>query len=163
MPHYGVFTIRDHSGEVSTTRFYNDAITVASLPAYLTEFGNLRGAIEGISSGVVAAEMWVGDSTILSQDKPTDPYAQRELKWLVTYEGNTSGKLFTMTIPCADLDAVDEQATPEPILAQDGESANLNCTLIQDFITAFETVASSPDNPAEDVTVRRMKVVGRNL
>lgn len=161
--HYGVFTYRDYSNETSSAKFYNGAITAASLPGYLTNFGNLKTAINGLTLGTLAAEQWVGDNTRLSNDKPAEPWAQRENKWLVTYEGNTSEKLFQMSLPCANLAAEDEQVPPQPVLAQDGETANMNCTLVQDFITAFEAIARTPDDDTETVTVKSIRYVGRNL
>jgi len=85
---------------------------------------------------------------------PTSPYAQRELKWLVTYSGNTSGKKFTIEIACPD---VTDNVVPNTDLA------DLASTDWAAFVTAFEAYVKSPDNGTEAVTVLSARVVGRNI
>lgn len=156
MVHFGTFKIRDYSDETSTMKFFNDAITAVSLPGYLTDFGNLRTAVQGVIAGNIAVETWVGDQTLLTQAAPASPVAQRELKWLVTYEGSISGKLYQLTIPTADI-------SNAALLLPNSDEADLTAQAWVDFITAFQAIGSTPDNPAENVTVRSIRLVGRNL
>lgn len=154
MPHYGTFTFLDYSGEKSTVQFYNGAITAVSLAGYLTNFGALRTAIDGITLGTIHKEKWVGDDTLLSNANPTNAFAQRELKWLVRYRGNSSQKVYTLEIPTAD---------PTGRLLPDSDFADLDETATAAFVSAFETIARAPDDDNENVTVLSIQLVGRNL
>jgi len=154
MPHLSQFTLLDFSNEKSGVTVYNGAITAVSIAGFLTNFGALRTAIEGITLGTMHQEAWIGDRELISNTLPTNAEAQREKKWLVTYTGNTSGKKFTLEIPTADLTGR---------LVSGTDLANLSNTEIAAFITAFETIARSPDNDEENVTVQTIKFVGRNL
>lgn len=152
----GNFTLLDYSNEKSGMSFYAGDITAVSLPGFLTEFGALRTAVEGITAGTMAKEEWVGDRTILSNTPPASAQAQRELKWLVTYQGDTSQKLFQMEIPTADLGVAG-------ILVPGTDLADLSQTQMAAFVTAFEQIARTPDSDLETVTVISIRFVGRNL
>lgn len=150
--HYGGFTVQDYSEEVSQFRFNFGAITAVSLPGFLTNFGALRGALENIILGTVQKEYWVGDSTVLDNTPPSNPGAQIELKFLVVYEGDTSKKKFRHEIPTPDTS----------IVIAGTDKVDLTDTNAAAYVTAFETIARSPDNDAETVTVLDMRLVGRN-
>lgn len=152
----GQFTLLDFSGEKSNMSFYAGDITAVSLPGFLTDFGQLRTAIEGITLGTMNKERWIGDDTLLSNTPPASPVAQREIKWLVTYQGNTSQKLFQMEIPTADL-------TIAGILVPGTDLADLTQAAMATFVTEFETIARTPDDDTETVNVISVRFVGRNL
>jgi len=149
--HYGLFTFIDYSEENSSMKFYNGPITALTIAAYLTQYGALRDAVEDISLGVLVADQWIGDNTHYANAAPTDVNAQRERKWLVSYEGTTSHSKYTMTIPCANF---------EDQLLPDSDEADLTTTEMAAFITAFETVARTPEGEA--VNVLDITGVGRN-
>ena len=110
-------------------------------------------AVANLSIGVLSKETY----GILLIDAPgiaTNPYAQRELKWLVQYQGNTSGKLFSIEIAAPDV-------TDNVVVNSD--VADLTSTDWAAFKTAFEAYAKSPDNGTEAVTVIGAMLVGRNL
>ncbi|MFQ3647752.1 MAG: hypothetical protein SNJ80_12550 [Anaerolinea sp.] len=152
--HYSMFTLLDASNEKSNVTIYNGAITATSLPGFLTQFGAVRSAIDAITLGTIHKEAWIGDSTVLSQTLPTNAFAQRELKWLVRYRGNTSNKIFTLTIPTAD---------PAGRLVAGTDRADLTNPQIQTFITEFQNFARTPDDDTETVTVLDITLVGRNI
>lgn len=154
LPALSIFTLLDFSREKSTVSLYNGDITAVSIAGFLTQFGALRTAIEGITLGVVQQEQWIGDRTVLSNTPPTNPFAQREMKWLVTYTGDTSGKIFTLEIPTADLTGR---------LIEDTDLADMTNTEVAAFVTAFEDIARTPDDDTETVTVQNIRFVGRNL
>ena len=108
----------------------------------------------GITLGVLATDQWVGDRTIISSNVPASALAQREIKWLVQYHGNTTGKKFTCEIPTADLEG---RVLPGTDLA------DLTNTEMAAFVTAFQTIARSPDSDQETVTIDAVRVVGRNI
>jgi len=149
---YGTFSILDYSEETSSFRFNFGAITAVSLPGFLTNFGNLRTALGNIITGTIKKEAWVGDSTVLSNVPPVDSNAQVELKFLLTYEGDTSKKVFRQEIPTPD--------TSKVVAGTD--KVDLTDTDIAAYVTAFETIARSPDSDVETVTVLDMELVGRN-
>lgn len=151
--HYAGVTILDYSEETSGTNFSIGAITSVSIAGFLSQFGTWKTALGNIITGTVQKDRWVGDVTDLSNTPPTDPNAQVELKWLVTYQGASTHKKFRQELPTAD-----------PTKTIPGtDKADLTDTDIAAYITAFETVAKSPDNDAEGVEVLDMALVGRNI
>src|SRR4026209_1825804 len=100
--HYGTFTILDYSEEKSPTRFSFGGVTALNIAGFLTQFGNLRTAVQGIIKGVIQKEKWVGDDNVLSNVPPSDDTAQVELKWLVSYEGATTKKKYRYEIATPD-------------------------------------------------------------
>jgi len=150
--HYGTFTILDYSEEKSTFRFNFGAITAVSLPGFLTNFGALRTALGNIILGTVQKEAWVGDSTVLDNTPPASSNAQVELKFLVTYEGDTTKKKFRHEIPTPDTSKV----------LPGTDIVDLTDADVAAYVAAFETIGRSPDNDTETVTVLDMRLVGRN-
>lgn len=156
MPHVYDIQIRDFSDETSTTQVFTGAITAVSIAGYLTALGNYRTAVEGITLGVVSHEKIVMDTTIISAARPVSAFAQRELKWLVRYHGNTSNKKFQLEIPTPDLSDAD-------ILVPGTDVADLTFPAMATWVTNFEGFARSPDSDTENVTVDEVVLVGRNL
>lgn len=150
--HYGTFTVLDASEETSSTKFYFGAITALTIAGFLTQFGALRTALGNIIKGTIQKEAWTGDSTVLSNAAPSDSTAQIELKWLVSYEGNTSKKKFRTELPTPDTDK----------LIPGTDKADLTDTDIAAYVTAFEAIAKSPDDDTEAVNVLDITLVGRN-
>lgn len=166
MPASGYFSLTDRSGERSAVSFLTGPVTALTIAGLLTQFGALRDAIEDITLGVVAEEAQYAFRTKLSNDLPASDYAQRELKWLVTYEDNQQfldlvnaienpgwRKIFNMEIPTAD-----------PALLPDGigtDEVNITTSPMSDFVTAFEAIARSPYGGT--VNVLKIQLVGRNL
>jgi hypothetical protein len=166
MPGQLTFSILDYSREKSSFSITTGDVTAVSLPGLLTEVGELRTAIEGITLGVVSDEALRAFNTSLSNTPPTTPLAQIESAWLVTYEDATPfhddpinaipnegyGKLFTLTIPTADIAA-------EGRLVPNSDMAVLTEPGMAAFITAFEQTARSPYGG--NVNVVSVKFVGR--
>lgn len=159
------FSILDYSREKKSFSLATGDVTAVSLPGLLTEVGDLREAIEGITLGVVSDESLSVFNTNLSNTPPASELAQVESAWLVTYEDVTEffddpvnaipnegfGRLFTMTIPTADIVGR---------LQTNSDLANLSNAGIAAFVTAFEATARTPYGGA--VNVVSMRHVGRN-
>jgi len=146
-------TFLDASNETSPVSVTSTVLTAANFDAQVSAFTAFRSAVEALSLGT--AQKWaLAQSTDGSETLPTNPYAQRELKWLVTYTGNTSGKKFQIEIPAPDLT---DNRVPGTDIA-DPTSADWVA-----FISAFEAFAKSPDNPTEAVTFVGARMVGRNI
>lgn len=152
--HYSLWKLKDYSKEDSGVKIYNGAITSLSIAGFITEFGQMRAAIDGITLGTVIEETWVGDKTDISNVAPTNVFAQRETKWLVRYEDDVSKNVHTLTIPTAD---------PTGRLLPASDKADLAETAMAAFVTRFESFARSPENDQNTVTVLDIELVGRNL
>lgn len=148
------FTVLDFSGEKSPASIPAGPITALSIAGFLTEFGQMRAAIDGITLGAIHKEMWVGDDTVLTNVLPTNAFAQRELKWLVRYRGNTSQKIFTLELPTAD---------PTGRLIAGTDRMDLTETAAAAFVTRFNSFTRSPEDPNEAVTLMEVILVGRNI
>ena len=162
----GSFTLIDYNREKSTVNFNIAAITAASLPGTLTQFGALRTAIEAITLGPVSDEALYVNRTKITNVPAIDPSAQRERKWLVQYEDVTQffddpvnaipnagyKKLFNVELATADL-------TGNRLLPNSDE-ADLTEDSIAAFIGAFETLVKSPYGG--DINIVRITAVGRN-
>lgn len=155
MPQLSQFTVLDVSEEKSLHEFYNGAITAASLPGFLVDFGAYRTALDAIILGTIQQEAWIGDRTVLSNVPPVSNFAQRELKLLVRYIGDISSKIFRMEIPTPDLASITLTSNDFVLLADVG--------IMAAWVTAFETLARTPDDNTETVTVLTAQVVGRNI
>lgn len=147
-----VFTMMDHEEEKSPATIYAGDITAVSLPGFLTDFGALRTAIEGITIGVVHKESWTGDETILSNTPPANGFAQRESKWLVRYRDDVTEEVYRMEIGTADLS----------LLPAGEEFLDITAGAGLAFRTAFETIARTPESSSNTVTVISVQHVGRN-
>lgn len=160
------FSMIDESREKASFSLATGEVTAGTLPGLLTQVGNLRTAIEGITLGVVSDETLSVFNTNLSNTPPTDVNAQIERAWLVTYEDATDffdaptnsipnegfGRLFTLTIPTADISGGRKVANSD-----DGV---LTETSMAAFITAFEAVGRTPYGGVPNVI--SMTHVGRN-
>lgn len=153
------WTLRDATAEPTTHNVFFDEITAVSLPGLLTALGNYQTALVGITIGQLAKHSW-GEDTIDSNATPSDPAAQRESKLLVQYQGATTEKPYTLTIGTIDPDVLvflPGGGDAVAFTAANGASAE-----IQAWVTAFEALASAPDDEAENVVVTGMRYVGRN-
>lgn len=167
MPGRLSFSIIDYSREKASFSLATGEVTAVSLPGLLTQVGALRSAVNGITLGDVSDEALSVFNTNLSNSPAASALAQVESSWLVTFEDSLPffddptnaipnegfGRLFTMTIPTADI-------APAGRLAPNSDEAVLTETNIAAFITAFETTARSPYGGT--VNVVSIRFVGRN-
>lgn len=150
---------RDSTGELGTMTVFFNEITAVSLPGLLTNLGDFASATDAITLGQRAREQW-GEVTIVSNAIPSNPAAQREAKLLVQYQGATTQKPYTLTIPSVDFSKL--VFLPGGGDAVAFTSANGASAEILAWVTAFETLASAPDDESEGVVVTGMRFVGRN-
>lgn len=153
MPTQNTFQITDYSNEKSSFGITSVTGNAGNLTAQEALAAAVAAAVANLSIGVLSKQAYA----ILLIDAPgipTNPYAQRELKWLVQYQGNTSGKIFSVEIAAPDV---------TDNVGVNSDDANLGSTDWLAFVSAFEAYAKSPDNGTEAVTVVGAKLVGRNL
>lgn len=154
--HYGEFALMDYSESVASFRVYFGAITAVSLPGFLAGFGALRNALDGITEGTIQKERWVGDETILDNIPPSNPMAQRELKWRVGIEDETGQIGFGFTVATPDLSVA--------TYVYDGRQyADFLDVRVAAFAAALEAIIVDPINGAGNCFVYEMEIVGRNL
>jgi len=136
--------------EKSNWAFWIATLTAANIVAQTGLVSTLYAAALDITLGSQAASNILAVSS-QSAVVNTNPLAQRENKWLVRYHdsGNTR---FTLEIPTADLSLLDT-GTEFLNLADAGPIAA--------FVTAFEAVVKSPDDPALTTTIDSIQFVGR--
>lgn len=144
----------DASNEKSTAGVTSTALTSANFDAQQTAFSALRTAMQALSLGDIS-QYSIATLVNPAFTVPTNPFAQRELKWLVTYTGDTSGKTFQIEIPAADLG--NDHLIPG---TDQADTTDADWTA---FITAFEAFAKSPDDATEAVTFVNARLVGRNI
>lgn len=143
----------DYSDEKSGVSFNSANIDAANIAAQQTLAASLSVATAVLSIGDLTRRTMT-DILLDSPSIPSNVYAQRELKWLVSYQGDTTGKKFTVEIPCAAL-------TGNVVVGTD--LADVTSTPWVNFIAAFEAFVRSPDNDTETVTFLSAHVVGRNI
>lgn len=150
---HNTMTVTDFSEENSSFGFESAALTSGNIVAQTAAAGTLEAATEALTIGNIAKNQV---SQILLDDPgvPTNPYAQRELKWLVRYENTTSGKKFSLEIPAPNL-------TDNLVAGTD--VADLASTDWAAWVTAFEAYAKPEDNLSNAVAVLGATVVGRNI
>lgn len=146
-------TINDYSNEKSSFGVTSVTANAGNLAAQQTLAAALVAATEDLTIGEVVKQTQV--LVILDSPAiPTSPYAQRELKWLVSYIGDSSGKTFSVEIAAPD---ITDNVVPN------SDVADLTSTDWAAFVTAFEAYVRSPDNGTETVTVVGARLVGRNI
>lgn len=153
MPTQNTFQITDYSDEKSTFAVLSVTGNAGNLTAQEGLAAALHDAVEDLTIGALTKQSY----SILLVDTPaipTNPYAQREMKWLVKYVGNTSGKAFSIEIAAPDI-------TDNVVINSD--VADLGSTDWLAFKSAFEGYVKSPDNGTEAVTVVSARLVGRNI
>lgn len=141
-------SLRDWDLKIGDTQINTGLVTALTLPGLLTQIGALRTAIDNITVGVIANEKQEVFNTILSQSAPTNEFAQRGNKWLVSYHDNTPFfddpinaipneaylRKFRVMIPTAD----------NSLLALNETKLDLTVNPGLAFKTAFEAMAKSP-------------------
>jgi len=148
-------TRNDYSNEKSSWGFSVATLSAANVAAQQTLLDTLTTATDAIVLTAATKEETVFKRTIHAGAQPTNALAQRENKWLVRYIGDATFKKFSLEIPGADLSKL--STSPQ------SDFADLTDTDIAAWVTAFEAVAKSPDDPTETVTVQSIQFVGRRL
>ena len=145
----GKFTMRytDYDGERSSV-----TIPIVNNPA-LGDISTLISSLAGVTIGTQGEAL----SYVITQEqgddkaRPASPFAQRETKWLVTYQDTVNGRSGQFEIPTADL----------LVLADGGKVADPADANVIALTGILETVMESKDgNPVSIVEYRH---VGRNL
>lgn len=150
MPTRASIAIADHENQKSDVLVWVQDMGAANFASVTQDVDEIKDAVATISLGDVGAASITKTYPEVAGFPSDDPQAQRQTKWLVTYqdvmqfldEANTIAnpgylKVFTSEIPCADL-----------ALLPEGKS-ELNLTdagVVQAFVAAWEANVRSPYN-----------------
>ncbi len=166
----GFIGFRDYDREASGFSFTipNVGGVVPLAPTYIL-FDNLRASLPAITRGLlVSQKVSINDQYASSAAAATDPNANREEKWLVTWEDTSPFldilntvqnsnylKIFNTEIPTADLSLrVNNQAI---VWTEGGVN---NVAVFDPFVAAFEALGRSPSGGA--INVLKIEDVSRN-
>lgn len=147
---------RDYSGETKNIRLYSGEITAVTIAGFLTKFGALQTALDGVTLGERSKQSW-GEESIVSNDRPASKAAQVETELLVRVQGATSEKPWSFRIPTVDYTAfnyADPPAGDQVIISGAGASAATTA-----LVAAIEDLCKMPDDNTEAVVVVGMNVV----
>lgn len=142
----------DYSLEKSTAQFWGTLLTAANFDAQVGLQDNLISAVDGITLGTLNQYTRIAAMVDGSSTPPASAFAQREMKWLVQYVDDNTGKVHTLDIPTADLQ----------FLVAGTDLLDLASTEGAAFVTAFEAYVVAPDT-GNSVTITQVQFVGRNL
>jgi len=147
------FSITDYSSENSNFGFQSSVLTAGNIVAQKALLVTLHDATEDLTIGHISKQQ-IADVLVDDFSVPSDPFAQRELKWLVTYQSVTSGKKWSLEIPAPSL---------TDNLVPGTDTADLNSDDWSAWVTAFVAVAKAPDDLTDAVIVLGARLVGRNI
>lgn len=162
------YTLADHSRELSKVGVRVGVVTAGTLPGLIDQIGDFREAMEAVTLGVVQREALTAFNNSIAATFPTDPAAQREFKWMVTYVDNTAhfdaptnaipnegfGKKFQIELPTADV-------ADEDLRLPNSDEADRTDQRWIDLIAAFQAMGRSPHGGVP--LVIDIRLVGRNL
>jgi len=152
-----VFSFSDYDGEPSNVTINTVEITAANLDAQATLLSTLRTAINAIILGGVS-QLVIRDTVWDTAVPATDPFAQREIKWVIIAEDTAGNKFKSNEIPMANLDLL---ANGSKYIVRNGFIATPDAGgEIADFVAAYEAVAVS--NAGLALTIIDMYQAGRN-
>lgn len=162
MPSSLSFTLIDHSAESTTVTIPVANVTAANFDTVLGNIATqgrfeLEAAIEAVTTGAlsnVGAKAF--DEPQAGATPPADVWSQREIALRVYGRGATSGKLYTISIGTADLDALNPGIDDDVPLAG---------TAMADLVTALEDnwrpTYDGAVGTTEAIVVERAQIVGR--
>lgn len=165
MPTRASIAVADHENQKSDVLVWVQDVGAANFASVTQDVDEIKDAIDTISLGSIGAASLTKSYPEVASYPSGDPQAQRQTKWLVTFqdvmqfldEANTIAnpgylKVFTSEIPCADLS-----------LLPAGKS-ELNLTdagVVQAFVAAWEANVRSPYNHTHGHTgaIEKIKVL----
>lgn len=148
------WTYRDESDEVSTVELNVADVSAggADFDTVMASVASLGAALLASSECVQARENFIQEVDTPDPSTPSDPHAARESGMRIFYADDTTGKVYHITVPGPDWDAIDRlpntdlcDMTDEPLAA---------------LISSIEADAESPVGNA--ITVLRAVKVGRH-
>lgn len=146
----------DAHGKVQSVRLFAGELTAVSLPGFLSAFGALQTALDGVTIGARSAQSW-GEETQVTNTPPGDSDASVATEVMVRYRGATTEKPYSVRIPTADYSAFNWADPPNgdsAIISGAGASAATTA-----LIAALEALCKTPDDDAESIVVTGINIV----
>lgn len=153
------FTIIDESKEKAVSSMNVGIVTGASLPGLLTNLGQFKTALDAVIIGTVFKESLTVYDNPTGEALPTNPYAQREIRWIVHYHdsqemfglepNNAFGRAYTVEFACPDLS----------IKVAGSDLMIINAGVGQTFVTEFQECFLAPSGGT--LVVDFVELVGR--
>ena len=144
------FQFVDYDGEVSTVGVHTANLTAANFDAQATLRDTLEAAIEAVVIGPRKKTTATAFEESIAVTQATDPFAQRETKWLVRMV-DPNGNPVSVEIPTADLS----------LLVTNGRNMDPASSEYIALAAAIEAYVLS--NDLEAVQVVEIVHVGRNF
>jgi len=146
-------TLVDASNENTNFGLPGVDLTAGNYAAQAGLWDALVTAVAAIIIGNVGFKKLQAYVTAVNNVVPSNNFAQREEKWLVTWTDDVLGTKHTTEIGTPDLD----------LLVSGSDLMNIETGAGADFVTAFEAVVRGGPTGANAVSVISIRNVGRNL
>ena len=143
-------TTTDFSQETSTTSYEGVSLTAGNFAAQSALMDTLIAAQQAIQIGLITQDARLAAVSQIS-GVIASPYAQRENKWLVSFEDTVLGNMHNIEVPAPALS----------FLVTGSDLADMGATEILAYIAALE--AFYRVNGTNAVDVKKIRFVGRNL
>lgn len=144
------FSGLDASNEGTSFGVYMVDLSTANFTAQAANLAAVQAAIRGVSKIDFDGASYPAMYTPRETELPTDPYAQRELKWRVSYSDTVNNRTGEFEIGGAELTGIISPGT---------DFMNLSSTEGAALVTAIETHGRSRDGNA--IAITSVKLVGR--
>jgi hypothetical protein len=143
------FSLADYDGELSGFSMRTAILSSGNITAQGVLRDAITNALYDVSLGQIQ-ELRFGNVNSYSVDRPSDPLAQRELKWAIAYHDAVTLLRYTLSIPCAN---------PARLSATNRPFADLSGAEIAGFVAALQAFMKSPHGNA--IVVDSVRLVGR--
>jgi len=143
-------TFVDYSGESSSVGVHFPNLNAGNIAAQTGLMDDLSDAIQGVSLCNLQKDSRLATETKFAVANATNPFAQRELKWLVRMR-DTNGNSATLEIPGADLALLSANTDKLDVTTPEGAA----------LVAAINAGAKS--NDGETLTFVEAVVVGRSI
>ena len=154
---FASFSWYDYDSEKSGTSINLAETTELTLAAQNSAITTLRNAMDDLTIAPVSKASQT-DIIFDTPVVPTDPFAQREIKWVVIAQDASGNKFKANEIPTANLDLLENGSK---YLVKSGVTTVVTAAAaVNAFVSAYEALALSQSGQA--LTVVDIYQVGRN-
>jgi hypothetical protein len=149
------FSVQDFSQEKSSASFVTRQATSANFDAIAAEIAALLAAIQGVITGNVNKTRFVAQVNTVDAGAPATPSAQREMKWLLQLQDDSTGSYIQREVPTADI-------TTAGLLIAGTDVADLTNAAWVAMAAAIDGIFLNPAT-GNTVSLVGARLVGRNI
>lgn len=154
---FNTYSWEDFDGEDAKMTVNTVEITAANIDAQQTLLTTLRTALNDITIGVVNKSV-LSDIGWDTYTLTTNPFGQREIKWVIIAEDINGNRFRANEVPTADLSLLENGS--KYIIKDGAVSVSDPDGFVADFKNAYEAVAVS--NAGLALTIVHMYQIGKN-